>query len=107
MHRCTHSAAGGTIQRLKPGLAMVRLRSRIAKALIERQASLALRRPAGGGKPRPSALSPALSRPRGALFAGFRRRLTFRLRHSNANGNPSFCAVVGLTHYLLRRSEER
>src|SRR5579883_488610 len=28
MHRCTQSAAGGTIQRLKPGLAIVRSRSR-------------------------------------------------------------------------------
>src|SRR5215472_8460511 len=36
MHRCTHSAAGGTIQRLYPGLAIVRLRSRkLISVLIE------------------------------------------------------------------------
>src|SRR4051794_11882106 len=28
MHKCTHNAAGGTIQRLKPGFAIVRTRSR-------------------------------------------------------------------------------
>ena len=36
MHRCTHSAAGGTIHRLKPGLATVWLRSRNESKLIAR-----------------------------------------------------------------------
>src|SRR5215470_13802961 len=41
MHRCTHSAAGGTIQRLYPGLAIVRLRSRkLISVLIESPKSL-------------------------------------------------------------------
>src|SRR5665213_1701914 len=33
MHKCTHSAAGGTIHRLKPGFAIVLLRSRKLIAL--------------------------------------------------------------------------
>ncbi len=36
MHKCTHSAAGGTIHRLKPGLAIVWLRSRNESKLIAR-----------------------------------------------------------------------
>src|SRR5262249_7473546 len=31
MHRCTHNAAGGTIQRLNPGFAIVRVRARNPK----------------------------------------------------------------------------
>src|ERR1700734_2909424 len=34
MHRCTHKAAGGTIQRLKPGFATMWLRSRKENRLI-------------------------------------------------------------------------
>src|ERR1700751_447275 len=36
IHRCTQSAAGGTIQRLKPGFAIVWLRSRKESKLIAR-----------------------------------------------------------------------
>jgi hypothetical protein len=35
MHKCTHNAAGGTIHRLNPGLAIVRLRARKPKAPTE------------------------------------------------------------------------
>ena len=42
MHKCTHSAAGGTIQRLNPGFATVRLLSRKLKSPPDAAPSVAI-----------------------------------------------------------------
>ena len=73
MHRWTHKAAGGTIQRLNPGLATVRSRSRNDNRLIGRVPIPVLRR---------------LLRTRTAgdrLFGGMRVKLAHPQRFGNAN----------------------